>query len=108
VHLPLALLPLAAVIVEVARHGIVFRPLAPWWAIVAGVVVVGIIIATQPPMRSTGDLNRETLSLRRVQAGILVLLVMSVWGTLVAKHIGDVAPLWAVLAGVTLGRLGNR
>lgn len=104
-HLPLALVPLAAVAVDIARHGLERHPLGSWrWAFGALTAVTMALIVTYPKPRSTCDMRNQPLAQRRLQAGVFVTGVVALWSTLIEPPAAS-APLWAALAGVALGRL---
>jgi hypothetical protein len=108
VHLPLALVPFAAVVASWVRRGVEVSPAAPYWAIAAGVGVTLAVIVTHPPQTTACDIKKNPVVKSRVQYPVAVNQVTSVWATLTAARVADIAPLWGTLAGVVLGRLRRR
>jgi hypothetical protein len=107
-HLWLAPVPLAAVAVQLLRRGVTFASPLPGWALALAAAAAALAIASQPAPVSRCDLRQEPPPRRRVQAGIAVILVVTLWATLTRDGLAVAAPLWAALAAVAISRLRPR
>jgi hypothetical protein len=118
VGIPPQPLDYVSIAVLVAWVGYSSRDIVPWsdafrgtprwalWAIAAiALAYVGVIVTTRQ-VRSVGDLTGEPLQLRRVRAGMVTGLAVSLTGVLPIAHApARSAPIWATLLGIVVGHI---
>jgi hypothetical protein len=77
----------------------------PWWLLLMAVLACAACVARHPEPVSPCDVGVERVDKRRVQAGMLLALVLAVWATRTASSLAAPAAVWSAFAGVLAGRL---